>query len=83
MILCVMLENVSDNCELSFSPFSVTDSDGRSTNYLNCDMNLSYGQYKLTYNVMGYYKWHSRLTFYPYIDVSFSEIQIFVYPLTK
>ena len=39
-------------------------------------MNLSYGTYKLTYNVMGYYKWHSRLTFYPYIDVSSYKIQI-------
>ena len=57
-------------CNYRFFLSRVTDSDGWSLNYTTCEMNLSYGTYKLTYNVMGYYKWHSRLTFYPYIDVS-------------
>ena len=63
-------------CNYPFFLSRVTDSDGWSSNYTTCEMNLSYGAYKLTYNVMGYYKWHSRLTFYPYIDVSTYKIEV-------
>ena len=60
-------------CFTYFTSNRLTNKDGISINYTQCENKLITGVYTITFNVKDYYNRQNRTTFYPYIDVSFNK----------